>query len=172
MHAFSEYGLMHVRLYEDIAQFGEIALSYDYPVLTNRRHVTAPSPTPKFDNPKMHQSAALQLFGAGREKRIYAIPPYTDVQSLDFEDHPFQVQRWRDVCGLCAAQDSFLDEIILDDEGNRLFVCSDSDYCTRRRAQGHAGAYADADLPSNQSTPVEAEADVTDGDAPDPRYPT
>ncbi len=36
--------------------------------------------------------AALQLFGAGREKRIYAVPPYTEVVSLDFEDHPFEMQ--------------------------------------------------------------------------------
>jgi len=35
-----------------------------------------PSPIPKFDNPKLGQSAALQLFGAGREQRIYAVPPY------------------------------------------------------------------------------------------------
>lgn len=35
---------------------------------------------------------ALQLFGAGREKRIYAVPPYTPVESLDFDDHPFTVQ--------------------------------------------------------------------------------
>ena len=42
----------------------------------------------------MHRSPALQLFGAGREKRIYALPPYTDVRSLDFEDHPFAVQRF------------------------------------------------------------------------------
>jgi len=45
--------------------------------------------TPRFDNSKMQMSPALQLFGAGREKRIYAIPPYTKVKSLDFEDHPF-----------------------------------------------------------------------------------
>ena len=57
----------------------------------------SPSPIPKFDNPKMHMNPALQLFGAGREKRIYAIPPYTPVRSLDFEDHPFEVQRW-DAC--------------------------------------------------------------------------
>jgi alpha-D-ribose 1-methylphosphonate 5-phosphate C-P lyase len=38
----------------------------------------------------MNNSPALQLFGAGREKRIYAIPPYTPVVSLDFEDHPFE----------------------------------------------------------------------------------
>jgi len=37
----------------------------------------------------MDNCPALQLFGAGREKRIYAIPPHTQVTSLDFEDHPF-----------------------------------------------------------------------------------
>ncbi len=33
-----------------------------------------PSPTPKFDNPKLHEAECLYLFGAGREKKIYAIP--------------------------------------------------------------------------------------------------
>lgn len=85
MHALEEYGLMHVKLYEDIARNGHIATTYAYPVKVNGRYVMDPSPTPKFDNPKMHMSDALQLFGAGREKRIYAVPPYTEVVSLDFE---------------------------------------------------------------------------------------
>ncbi len=142
LHAYAEYGLMHVRLYEDIARYGEIAVSYDYPVLTNERYVTAPTPTPKFDNPKMDHMPALQLFGAGREKRIYAIPPFTRVRSLDFDDHPFTVQRWDARCALCDAPDSFLDEVVLDDRGARMFVCSDSDYCAGRRAAGHRGAQA------------------------------
>src|SRR5262249_57340255 len=74
MHALAEYGLMHVKLYEDIARFGHIATSYAYPVKVNARYVMDPSPTPKFDNPKMDDCPALQLFGAVREKRIYAIP--------------------------------------------------------------------------------------------------
>lgn len=134
MHALSEYGVMHVKLYEDIVQFGQIATAYAYPVLVNGRYVMDPSPIPKFDNPKMHQSPALQLFGAGREKRLYAIPPYTDVVSLDFEDHPFSVQEWDEECALCGSVDSFLDEVILDDHGERMFVCSDTDYCRERRA--------------------------------------
>jgi hypothetical protein len=73
MHALGEYGLMHVKLYEDIARHGHIATTYAYPVKVNERYVMDPSPTPKFDNPKMDDCAALQLFGAGREKRIYAI---------------------------------------------------------------------------------------------------
>jgi len=139
MHAHMEYGAMHVKLYEDIAHHGRIATAYDYPVSVEGRYVMAPSPTPKFDNPKMDNMAALQLFGAGREKRIYAVPPYTKVVSLDFEDHPFEVQTWEAVCALCSADDSYLDEVVTDDVGGRMFVCSDSDHCHRRRHAGHTG---------------------------------
>ncbi|MGB0723270.1 MAG: alpha-D-ribose 1-methylphosphonate 5-phosphate C-P-lyase PhnJ [Gammaproteobacteria bacterium] len=133
MHALADYGVMHVKLYEDITTHGHIATSYDYPVRVNDRYIMSPSPTPKFDNPKMDRNPALQLFGAGREKRIYAIPPYTSVKSLDFEDHPFEVQRWDESCALCGSTDSYLDEVITDDRGGRMFVCSDTDYCGRRR---------------------------------------
>ncbi|MEM7023832.1 MAG: alpha-D-ribose 1-methylphosphonate 5-phosphate C-P-lyase PhnJ [Pseudomonadota bacterium] len=139
MHALAEYGVMHVKLYEDIAHLGQVATSYDYPVLVHHRYVMAPSPIPKFDNPKLDRNPALQLFGAGREKRIYAVPPYTSVQSLDFEDHPFAIQEWDERCGLCGAEDSYLDEVIIDDQGGKLFCCSDTDYCARRRASGHVG---------------------------------
>lgn len=132
MHSLAEYGVMHVKLYEDIARHGHIATTYDYPVMVDGRYLMAPSPIPKFDNPKMHMNPALQLFGAGREKRIYAVPPYTKVESLAFDDFPFEVQRWDNVCALCGASDSFLDEVITDDQGGRMFVCSDTDYCTQR----------------------------------------
>jgi len=138
LHGLAEYGLMHVKLYEDIARFGHIATTYDYPVLVNGRYVMAPSPIPKFDNPKMHMNPALQVFGAGREKRIYAVPPYTPVESLAFDDHPFTVQKWDSPCALCGATDSFLDEVITDDHGTRMFVCSDSDYCRTRQQAAQA----------------------------------
>lgn len=132
-HAMADYGLMSVKLYEDIARYGKIETSYDYPVIVNGRYLMRPSPIPKFDNPKMDHSPALQLFGAGREKRIYAVPPYTSVKSLDFEDHPFEIERWEHCCALCGASDSFLDEVIVDDAGARQYVCSDTDYCSTRR---------------------------------------
>ena len=138
MHALAEYGLMHVKLYEDIARHGHIATTYDYPVLVEGRYVMAPSPTPKFDNPKMHDSPALQLFGAGREKRIYALPPHTEVISLDFEDHPFEVQVFDRPCALCGATGVYLDEIVTDDRGGRMFACSDTDWCEGRRGGGAA----------------------------------
>ena len=138
MHSLEEYGLMHVKLYEDISRHGHIATSYAYPVRVEGRYVMDPSPIPKFDNPKM-EMPAIQLFGAGREQRIYAVPPYTEVVSLDFEDHPFDPSKAPHACGLCGAEDSYLDEVITDDEGGRMFVCSDTDYCECRRAAGHCG---------------------------------
>jgi alpha-D-ribose 1-methylphosphonate 5-phosphate C-P lyase len=135
MHALEDYGLMHVKLYEDIARHGHIATTYAYPVKVDGRYVMDPSPTPKFDNPKMDNCPALQLFGAGREKRIYALPPYTRVVSLDFEDHPFEPTPITAQCELCGADGAFLDEIVTDDRGGRLFVCSDTDYCESRRGR-------------------------------------
>jgi alpha-D-ribose 1-methylphosphonate 5-phosphate C-P lyase len=140
MHALADYGVMHVRLYEDIVRHGRIATAYSYPVMVNDRYVMSPSPIPKFDNPKMDRSPALQLFGAGREKRIYAVPPYTKVKSLDFEDHPFEIERWDGACAVCGSKDSFLDEIITDDVGGRMYVCSDTDYCSTRQALKTADA--------------------------------
>ena len=133
LHGLQEYGLMHVNLFEDLAHYGHISSTYDYPVLVNGRYIMSPSPIPKFDNPKMHLNPALQLFGAGREKRIYAVPPYTTVESLGFDDHPFEVQRWQSACELCGSNESFLDEVIMDDQGKKMFVCSDSDYCSKRQ---------------------------------------
>lgn len=133
MHALQEYGTMYVKLYEDITKYGQISTSYDYPVIVNHRYLMSPSPIPRFDNPKLNNSPALQLFGAGREKRIYAIPPYTSVKSLDFEDHPFSVEQWNKACELCGSTESYLDEVIMDDKGTRMWVCSDTDYCQQQQ---------------------------------------
>ena len=126
MHELEEYGLMHVKLYEDIARHGQIATSYA-------------SPIPKFDNPKLSGNPAIQLFGAGREQRIYALPPWTQAVSLDFEDHSFTPSKAAHDCDLCGARGSYLDEVITDDAGGRMFVCSDTDFCAGRRAKGHTG---------------------------------
>ena len=147
MHALEEYGLMHVKLYEDISQHGAIATSYAYPVKVEGRYVMDPSPIPKFDNPKLEMEA-IQLFGAGREQRIYALPPYTRVVSLDFDDYPFEASKADHPCALCGAEDSYLDELIVDDEGGRMFMCSDTDYCAARRRDGHMGAQGAMDQES------------------------
>ena len=138
LHALEEYGLMYVKLYEDIARYGHVATTYDYPVMVDGRYLMAPSPIPSFDNPKMHMSPALQLFGAGREKRIYAVPPFTRVESLGFEDHPFEPQTFADPCAICGSTGVYLDEVITDDRGASVYVCSDTDHCERTAADADA----------------------------------
>lgn len=144
MHAYEEYGPIHLQFYEDVAKHGQIAWSYDYPVMVERRYLMRPSPVPRFDNPKLDQSPALHLFGAGREQRIYAVPPYTTVKPLEFDDFPFSLESWKQTCALCGSSESFLDEIIINDAGERRFICSDTDYCAKRRmrigAAGEGGA--------------------------------
>jgi alpha-D-ribose 1-methylphosphonate 5-phosphate C-P lyase len=132
LHAWREYGAMNVKLYEDITRWGRIDASYDHPVLVDGRYVMAPSPIPGFDNPKMHRMPALQLFGAGREKRLYAIPPFTDVRSLDFEDHPFRPEPQGHACTACGSRDTWLDELP-QAGGSARWTCSDTDFCRERR---------------------------------------
>ncbi|MDQ0471037.1 alpha-D-ribose 1-methylphosphonate 5-phosphate C-P-lyase PhnJ [Labrys wisconsinensis] len=153
IHGLGDYGLMSVLLYENIARFGSIAIAYDYPVQVHDRYIVSPSPIPKFDNPKLHRSPALALFGAGRERRLYAIPPYTSVRSLDFDDHPFAVQHWPARCSACGSADTYLDELAVDDGGVRRYVCSDTDTCATRieaaagRARRQAGGGLEPSLP-------------------------
>jgi alpha-D-ribose 1-methylphosphonate 5-phosphate C-P lyase len=67
------------------------------------------------------------------------VPPHSSVVSLDFEDHPFEPTKFDHACALCGATHTYLDEVITDDAGGRMFVCSDTDHCEERRAEGHRG---------------------------------
>jgi len=133
MHAEADYSRMWLFLYEDIVKFDEITIGYRYPVTVNGRYIMDPSPIPRWDIPKLHMADTLFLFGAGREKRIYAIPPYTPVVPLEFEDYRFRVEDFKGkACKRCGATDTYLDEILDDVSGNRLWFCSDTGYCDRR----------------------------------------
>jgi alpha-D-ribose 1-methylphosphonate 5-phosphate C-P lyase len=135
LHALGDYSLAQVKLYEDIARQGEAGTSYNHPVMVAGRYLMSPSPIPGFDNPKLHNSPAIMLFGAGREKKIYAVPPYTTVESLDFDDHPFRPMRAPHACSACGSTTSYLDEIIADDQGGRIYVCSDTDHCAENQGR-------------------------------------
>lgn len=69
-HAEKEYSGAYLMLFEQIMRYNQTSQGADYPVLVNGRYVMNPSPIPRFDNPKIHQSEALILFGAGREKKF------------------------------------------------------------------------------------------------------
>lgn len=129
MHANADYSKLWVLLYEDTSQFGDSRISNRYPVMVHNRYAMDPSPIPKYDIPKLNNSKALQLFGAGREKKIYAIPPYTKVEPLRFEDREFQVEKFEGKsCERCGYSQCFLDEVY-DDEGVVHYYCNDTDFC-------------------------------------------
>jgi alpha-D-ribose 1-methylphosphonate 5-phosphate C-P lyase len=129
MHANADYSKLWVLLYEDTSMFGDSRISNRYPVIVHNRYAMDPSPIPKYDTPKLNNNKALQLFGAGREKKIYAIPPYTKVEPLKFEDREFKVENFEGkVCLRCGSSNSFLDEVY-DDNGELKYYCNDTDYC-------------------------------------------
>jgi alpha-D-ribose 1-methylphosphonate 5-phosphate C-P lyase len=137
MHGEGDYSRLLTKLYEDIVKFDEITISHRYPTRINGHYVIDPSPIPRYDVPNLNQSAALILLGAGREKKIYAVPPYTDAAPLVFDDVPFRTENFSDplgqrmACLRCGSTESFLDEFI-DEQGRKIHQCSDSDYCNKR----------------------------------------
>jgi alpha-D-ribose 1-methylphosphonate 5-phosphate C-P lyase len=134
MHAESDYSRMWLAIYEDIVRRGELGGAAGYPVMVNDRFIMSPSPIPRWDIPRLNNSPALYLFGAGREKRLYAIAPFTKVVPLEFEDYRFEVERFEgEHCARCGARDTFMDETV-DAEGNRRYSCSDTAYCDLRAA--------------------------------------
>lgn len=142
MHGEGDYSRLLTKLYEDIVRFDEITISHRYPTRINGHYVLDPSPIPRFDIPKLNQSQALILFGAGREKKIYAVPPYTRAEPLVFDDIPFRTEDFTDEQGLrrschrCGSTESFLDEFINND-GVKIYQCSDSDYCNQYLSEQH-----------------------------------
>ena len=134
MHAEKDYASMWLQLFESIVKYKKVTLASEYPCMVEGRYMMNPSPIPKFDNPKLHQAECLYLFGAGREKKIYAIPPYTEVISLAFNDVPFERETFKGKkCRLCGCSDTFLDEMFDAQTGGRVYQCSDTSYCTEVR---------------------------------------
>lgn len=130
LHAEKEYSGAWLMLFEQIMKYGNMSTGADHPVMVGGRYVMAPSPIPRFDNPKMHASKALILLGAGREKKVYAVPPYTRVESLAFDDYPFELESFDDkCCKLCGATKVFLDELIDESTGVPYYLCNDTSYC-------------------------------------------
>ena len=139
MHAEADYSRMWLYLYEDIVKFNEITVGARYPVMVNRRHLMDPSPIPRWDVAKLNQGEALCLFCAGREKRIYAVPPHTEVEPLSFDDFAFRAEGFGGRrCGRCGSTATYLDEVIDDADGRRAYSCSDTAYCEKIRQRGGA----------------------------------
>jgi alpha-D-ribose 1-methylphosphonate 5-phosphate C-P lyase len=131
LHADFDYGQMWLSLYEQLVRFGQVVHGASYPSVVNGRFLISPSPIPRWDTPKLHQAAHLTILAAGREKRVYAVPPYTDVRPLEFSDIPFQVEdQTGRVCKTTGAQNQFMNEIPLED-GTAGYELSDSGYAEK-----------------------------------------
>ena len=138
LHADADYAQVWLSLYEQLVRFGRFVQGASYPVLVNGRYLMSPSPIPRWDTPSLHQASHLTLLSAGREKRLYAVPPYTEVRPVEFEDVFFQVERMAGrVCAVTGGRNKFMDELPVAGGGSR-FRISDTGYVEKltRRAQG------------------------------------
>lgn len=126
MHADADYGRLWLTLYEQIVRKGRIMQGASYPSMVNGRHVMSPSPIPRWDVPKLNMAKHLTFLSAGREKRLYAVPPYTRVEPLVFSDRPYLVEDHADLtCRRSGVQGFFMNELP-QDGGGSVFEVSDS----------------------------------------------
>lgn len=140
MHADADYGRMWLQLYEQIVRSGRVMQGASYPSLVNGRFVMTPSPIPRWDVPKLHMARHLTLLSAGREKRIHAVPPFTKVEPLVFDDVPYQIEEHGDLtCYRSGAAGYFMNEIPQAD-GGALYEVSDSELGVKtiRKGEGES----------------------------------
>lgn len=75
----------------------------------------------------------LYLFGAGREKRIHCIPPFTRVEPLEFEDIRFKVEEFIGVrCSVSNEDKAFMDQVFAEDLSTS-YVINDSNFLDKLR---------------------------------------
>jgi alpha-D-ribose 1-methylphosphonate 5-phosphate C-P lyase len=129
-HAEADYAKMWVHLYERLALTGVMGSGAGHPVMVHGRYLMAPSPIPRWDIPRLHQSEQLTILSHGRDKKIYAVPPYTDVEPLSFDDVPFEVEYDAAVrCSKCGSDEAFMVETKTGE-----WICSDVQWCLKVRA--------------------------------------
>ncbi|MEM0950139.1 MAG: alpha-D-ribose 1-methylphosphonate 5-phosphate C-P-lyase PhnJ [Pseudomonadota bacterium] len=138
MHADADYGRMWLQLYEQIVRAGRVMQGASYPSLVHGRHVMTPSPIPRWDVPKLHMARHLTILSAGREKRLHAVPPFTRVEPLVFDDVPYKVEDHGGLtCHRSGLQGYFMNEIPQAD-GSSCHEVSDSELGVKaiRRSEG------------------------------------
>ena len=145
MHADADYGRMWLQLYEQIVRSGRVMQSASYPSLVHGRYVMTPSPIPRWDVPKLNMAKHLTILSAGREKRLHAVPPFTRVEPLVFDDVPYKVEDHGELsCFRSGARGFFMNEIPQED-GSSAFEISDSDFGVKsiRTAEGEPVAFGE-----------------------------
>lgn len=131
LHAERDYAPVWLYLYEDIATAAMPSFTHSYPVEVEGGYIMAPTPIPRHDIPRLNQAPFLSLYGAGREATVYALPPYTTVKPLEFDDRKFEIEHFPTPCALCGAASSYLQAE--EESVPARYVCSDVAWCRENR---------------------------------------
>jgi alpha-D-ribose 1-methylphosphonate 5-phosphate C-P lyase len=125
-HADRDYTPAWLDLYDAEARLGGPRTAADHPVLVDGSRLMSPSPIPRYDVLRLNQRPHPILLGAGRRARLTALPPYTSVKPLAFDDSPLDPERAGGACFRCGSTRSYR----VPAEGK--WACSDVDACRVR----------------------------------------
>lgn len=131
-HAERDYTPAWLDLYDAQARLGGPRTGADHPVQVAGTRLMSPSPIPRHDVLRLDRRAHPILLGAGRRARITALPPYTSVQPLAFDDVALEPEEAGGPCWRCASTTSY--RVPTDGaETTLVWCCSDADACRSRR---------------------------------------
>lgn len=128
-HADRDYTPAWLDLYDAEACLGGPRTGADHPVLVDGSRLMSPSPIPRYDVLRLGDRPHPILLGAGRRARLTALPPFTKVQPLAFEDSPLDPERADGACGRCGSTTSYRVR------SDGCWCCSDVDACRVRREE-------------------------------------
>lgn len=133
-HAERDYTPAWLDLYDAHARLGGPRTGADHPVLVDGVRLMSPSPIPRYDVLRLNRRPHPILLGAGRRARLTALPPYTSVRPLAFDDVALDPEGAAGPCLYCASSTSY--RVPTDGpDGNLVWCCSDVDACHSRRAE-------------------------------------
>jgi alpha-D-ribose 1-methylphosphonate 5-phosphate C-P lyase len=132
-HGDGDYTPAWLELYDDEARNGGPRTGADHPVLVEGRTLMSPSPIPRYDVLRLDRRSHPILLGAGRKCRVMALPPYTSVRPLVFDDRPLEPEPAGGPCDLCGSQTSYRVASTRDTAAEPAWRCTDTDACRVRR---------------------------------------
>lgn len=131
-HAERDYTPAWLDLYDAQARLGGPRTGADHPVLVAGARLMSPSPIPRYDVLRLDRRPHPILLGAGRRARVTALPPYTSVQPLAFDDIALAPEEAGGACWRCGSTTSY--RVSTDGAAATLvWCCSDTDACRVRR---------------------------------------
>lgn len=132
-HADGDYTPAWLELYDDEARNGGPRGGADHPVLVEGRTLMSPSPIPRYDVLRLDRRPHPILLGAGRKCRVTALPPYTRVQPLAFDDRPLRSESAGGPCQSCGSEASY--RVPSSGDVGTVWRCSDTDACRARSSR-------------------------------------